>query len=125
MSAPLGIRSGVRPSVLVVCVTSGTSSSSLRYWMPTLIMQRASCASGGGWVRWSAIGSGVAGAEDGGSIGPVGEQARAAGKPREQDLLDDRGLADDPLAQLGENALAALRDFFSADRGDRRIHVCP
>ena len=41
---------------------------------------------------------------------------------RDEHLLDDLVLADDDLAQLGENTLAALRDPFSAGGGNRRIH---
>ena len=58
--------------------------------------------------------------------GHAGDQAVAAGEERDQHLLDDLVLADDDLAQLGENALAARRDFFRADGGNRRIHAgCP
>ena len=49
--------------------------------------------------------------------GHAGDQAMAAGEQRDQHLLDDFVLADDDLAELGENALAALGDFFSADGG--------
>ena len=47
--------------------------------------------------------------------GHAGDQAVAAGEERDQHLLDDLVLADDDLAQLGENALAALGDSFGAD----------
>ena len=55
--------------------------------------------------------------------GHAGDQAVAAGEQRDQHLLDDLVLADDDLAQLGENALAARRDFLGADGGNRRIHA--
>ena len=42
--------------------------------------------------------------------GHAGDQAVAAGEQRDQHLLDDFVLADDDLAELGENALAAFRD---------------
>ena len=47
--------------------------------------------------------------------GHAGDQAMAAGEERDEHLLDDFVLADDDLAQLGEDALAALRDSFRAD----------
>ena len=51
----------------------------------------------------------------------AGDQAVAAGEQRDQDLLDDLVLADDDLAQLGENPLAAFRDLLRADRGCPRL----
>ena len=47
--------------------------------------------------------------------GHAGDQAVAAGEERDQHLLDDLVLADDDLAQLGENPLAALRHALGAD----------
>ena len=55
--------------------------------------------------------------------GHAGDQTVAAGEQRNQHLIDDLVLPDDDLAQLGENALAARRDFFSADGANRRIHA--
>jgi hypothetical protein len=52
-----------------------------------------------------------------------GDQAVPAGEERDQHLFDDVILPDDDLAQLGENPLAAFRDFLRADTGDRRIHA--
>ena len=48
--------------------------------------------------------------------GHAGDQAVPAGEERDQHLLDDLVLADDDLAELGEDALAAFRDAFSAER---------
>jgi hypothetical protein len=53
------------------------------------------------------------------------DQAMAAGKERNQHLLDDVVLADDHLAELRENALASFGDAFGADRYRFResVHV--
>ena len=45
--------------------------------------------------------------------GHAGDQAVAAGEERDEHLLDDLVLPDDDFAQLGENPLAALRDFLA------------
>jgi hypothetical protein len=39
----------------------------------------------------------------------------AAGEERDEDLFDDLVLTDNDLAQLGEDALPAFRNFLSAD----------
>ena len=49
--------------------------------------------------------------------GHARDEAVAAREERDEHLFDDLVLTDDDLAELGENALAALRDFFSADGG--------
>ena len=54
----------------------------------------------------------------------AGDQAVAAGEQRDQHLLDDLVLADDDLAELGEDALAAFGDALRrSTRGDRRFHA--
>ena len=50
-----------------------------------------------------------------GQPGHAGDQAVAAGEERDEHLLDDLVLADDDLAELGEDPLAAVRDPFGAD----------
>ena len=45
-------------------------------------------------------------------------QAVAAGEQRDQHLIDDLVLADDDLAQLGEDPLAALLDALGEVRND-------
>ncbi len=55
-----------------------------------------------------------------GQTGHAGDQTMTAGEERNQHLLDHFVLADDDLAQLGENARAALRDFLDAHRGFQR-----
>ena len=54
-----------------------------------------------------------------GQAGHAGDQAVAAGEERHQHLVDDLVLADDDLADLGEDPLAALR------RRARRPRRCP
>ena len=51
-----------------------------------------------------------------GESGHAGDQAMPAGEERDEDLIDDRILPDDDLADLGQDALAAERDAL----GDRR-----
>ncbi len=46
----------------------------------------------------------------------AGDQAVPAGEERDEDLIDDRILPDDDLADLGQDPLAAERDAL----GDRR-----
>ena len=52
----------------------------------------------------------------------AGDQAVPAGEQRHQHLVDDRVLADDDLADLAEDALAAVRHALG-DRGDVRLRV--
>ena len=52
----------------------------------------------------------------------AGDQAMAAGEDRDQHLIDHLVLADDDLADLGENAFATLCDPLG-DRGD--VCRCP
>ena len=49
-----------------------------------------------------------------GQAGHAGDQAVAAGEQRDQHLLDDLVLADDDLAELGEDPLAAFGDALRA-----------
>ena len=57
--------------------------------------------------------------------GHAGDEAMAAGKERNQHLLDDVVLSDDHLAELREDALASFGDALGADRYRIResVHV--
>ena len=53
----------------------------------------------------------------------TGDEAVATGEERHQDLVDDRVLPDDDLADLGEDALTAVGNSLG-DRGNIRLGVC-
>src|SRR5215218_1930582 len=65
MSGPASTRCGFGRAADVVCVTTRTSSSSVRYVMTRLNMKRSSCASGSGYVPSSSIGFCVARTKNG------------------------------------------------------------
>ena len=47
-----------------------------------------------------------------------------AGEERDEDLIDDRILPDDDLADLGQDALAAERDALGDRRNVSRSRLC-
>ena len=61
-----------------------------------------------------------------GQPGHAGDQAVAAGEQRDQHLIDDLVLADDDLAQLGEDAVrgrSATRSALLGDVGRRCVRL--